>query len=229
VTAAAARLAVRGWIASPPAWWCVAAGALAWAAMLSHALGHGGHVMGPGAELGHWMLMVAAMMLPLMIDGLRTAAARSLWRRRHRAIALFTAGYFAPWLIAGLPVVALCRLPWARGPLAAALAFGLAALWLWAPARRRALAGCHRTVPLAPCGGRADRDCLRYGALLGQACVVSCWPMMLACTLTGHALVAMVGAALLAALERRSFRRPTRTVLAGTLGLAGFYLLMSAL
>ena len=40
-------------------------------------------------SLGRWMLMIVAMMVPLLIGPIRTTATRSLWRRRHRAIAAF--------------------------------------------------------------------------------------------------------------------------------------------
>lgn len=39
--------------------------------------------------LTHWLLMVVAMMFPFIIGPVRGTAIRSLWRRRHRAIASF--------------------------------------------------------------------------------------------------------------------------------------------
>ncbi len=53
-------------------------------------------------EIAAWMLMVVAMMFPLVIGSVRTVAARSLWRRRHRAIAGFLTGYAGAWFLVGL-------------------------------------------------------------------------------------------------------------------------------
>jgi predicted metal-binding membrane protein len=180
-----------------------------------------------GAELCAWLAMVVAMMLPLQLDAVRVAAFRSLRRRRQRAAALFVLGYLAPWAALGAAVAWLRSASWpaAHADAAAAAAFALAALWTLTAARRRALVACHRTVPLAPTGWRADRDCVGYGARVGAACAASCWATMLGCALTGHALLAMVGGAAIAARERLAFRTPHRTVLVATAGLAAWYAL----
>jgi Predicted metal-binding integral membrane protein (DUF2182) len=214
-----------------PEWWAVAMAVLAWGAMIVHGVTHWGHThhthMTPSEEMAHWALMVAAMMLPLLLEPLRVAAFRSLRVRRHRAMAAFLAGYFAPWIVLGLPVITLHRWAWTHTHAAAAAAFALAAIWVAIPLRRHALVACHRTVPLAPVGWRADRDCLRYGCIIGGACVATCWPLMLACTLTGHALPAMLGGAAVGAVERLSFRPPVRSVLGGIAALAGCYLVLA--
>jgi hypothetical protein len=76
-------------------------------------------------------------------------------------------------------------------------------------------------------GWRADRDCMRYGCVIGGACAATCWPLMLACTLTGHALPAMLGGAAVGAVERLSFRPLVRRVLGGTAALAAGYLALA--
>jgi hypothetical protein len=48
---------------------------------------------------------------------------------------------------------------------------------------------------------------------------------MLACSLSGHNLIAMVGGAGLGVLERRSFRPPTGRIFAGALLLGAWFLL----
>ena len=48
--------------------------------------------------LALWAFMIAAMMFPPLIRQLRVVAARSLWPRRNRAMALFLLGYSALWL-----------------------------------------------------------------------------------------------------------------------------------
>src|SRR5690349_19066680 len=86
-----------------PEYWMLALSAAAWVAVAARA---GVHVHRPGAAWNwwHWMLMVAAMMLPLKIDGVRRIAERSLWPRRHRAIAGYLAGYLGVWALAGVPL-----------------------------------------------------------------------------------------------------------------------------
>lgn len=215
-----------------PEWWSIALSGVAWMAMLRHGWAHAGHeavhAMTPFQEVGAWLLMVAAMMLPLVIHRVWVTAAGSLWRRRHRAIAGFLAGYFTPWLVLGVAVAALRQGSWAHHPAAVALGFLGAAAWQLTPMRKRASAACHRTEPLAPTGWRADRDCIRFGGVIGVACVARCWPLMLACAFAGHGLVAMTGGMALGATERWSFRPPKRAVSAGTLALAAYYSVLAA-
>jgi predicted metal-binding membrane protein len=145
-------------------------------------------------HIGHWSLMVAAMMLPLVILPARHVAFRSLWRRRHRAIGGFLIGYIAIWAASGLAALAiLAAMP--ESSMAAIMVFALAALWQLTPWKQWALRACHRTVPLPPRGWRADLACIRYGALLGRHCVGSCWAGMLASMLTPSiAAMGIVGA-----------------------------------
>ena len=112
--------------------------------------------------------MVAAMMFPLILDSVRTAAADSLWKRRNRAIVEFLAGYLGPWLALGV-AAGLFQKSWVRTDWAAALLFGIAALWQRTRFHQQALIACCQTVPLAPQGWRADFDCLRFGAVIGAA------------------------------------------------------------
>jgi predicted metal-binding membrane protein len=67
----------------------------------------------------------------------------------------------------------------------------LAALWELSPARVRRLRRCHRTVPLAPRGWRADGDCALYGATTGLSCAAMCWALMAACAAFSHSLPVM--------------------------------------
>ena len=177
-----------------PEWWSLAIAATAWVLMIrAHASGHAHHV----PALTSWILMTLAMMLPMVIDPIRTAAKRSLWRRRHRAMVAFLIGYVGCWILLGLVVLQIPHGKWA-----AAIAFVVAAVWQFTRAKRRALIACHRTMPLAPRGWRADRDCVRYGILTASSCIVSCWALMLACALSGHALLVTVGATAIGLTER---------------------------
>jgi predicted metal-binding membrane protein len=210
-----------------PEWWSAALCVGAWIAMAVHGLGsaaHGPHhALSYSNEVALWLLMIAAMMLPVMLETLCATATRSLWRRRHRAIAGFLVGYFTPWLALGVVAAGLRGAAWTHTDAAPAFGFAVAALWQSTPPYRRAVAACERRLPLAPDGWRADRDCLRFGGAIGRACVASCWALMLGCALSGHGIIAMAGGMAVTAVERRSFRPRPRTVLALTLALSGYY------
>lgn len=213
-----------------PEWWSRCICASAWVLMLFHAwrhAGHEGHYSTTFAQdVAYWMLMAAAMMLPWVLYSVWVTAVGSLWARRHRAIAGFLAGYFGPWLALGIAVAGLRQAPWTHIDAAPALGFGAAALWQRTRMHRRALTACHRTYSLAPSGWRADRDCLYFGAIIGSACVWSCWPLMIACALAGHSLLALAGGMFVAGAERWWFQ--PRAARAGALAMAGFYFLLAA-
>jgi Predicted metal-binding integral membrane protein (DUF2182) len=179
----------------------------------------------PLQEFLNWCLMVVAMMVPLMLSPMRWLAFQSFRQRRHRAISLFLAGFLVPWMAVGVGVAWLLTSDWGRNFYLAPAVFVVAALWVLLPVRTRALAYCHLTMPLAPSGWKADRDCLRFGATIGGSCVGTCGLLMLACGLTGHNLIAMLGGTVLGALEFRSFRPPVGRIYIGALMLAGWFLL----
>jgi hypothetical protein len=217
-----------------PEWWSLVLVALAWGAVVSHAGAHQEHAhhamavqdsMAFPMELLYWGLMVVAMMVPLMLEPLRWVAFQSFRRRRHRAILLYLLGFLVPWMLVGVAVAWLRMLDGSDNPLLVSGLFGLAALWVLVPVRMRALVFCHLRIPLAPAGWNADRDCLRFGFLVGGSCIAACGFLMLACALTGHNLIAMLGGTVLAALEYRAFRPLTGPIVAGTLLLAAWFLL----
>jgi Predicted metal-binding integral membrane protein (DUF2182) len=178
-----------------PEFWMLAVSAVAWLAVAART-GRHIHYDGVAANWWHWMLMVAAMMLPLQIHGVRLTAERSLWERRHRAILGFLLGYLSVWALAGAPlswaaiVLAIpSRVGWMEG---AAIGFLVETAWLISPWKGIAARMCHRTLPLSPAGWRADRDCLGYGWIAGCGCALNCWPLMLVCWLSGHSFIAMI-------------------------------------
>jgi predicted metal-binding membrane protein len=224
MTAVTRRLAAEN-----PEAWVYAAAAAAWAALLlspvsgalaafcfgdesalatwSFAAGATLATFAWPAALLHWLLMVAAMMLPLTAMALRHVALRSFRARRGWAMAVFIAGYALVWL-AAVPVYAAAAFAgrmlageWTMLPLGAALA--LTAFWQAMPAKRRALRRCHRTAPLAPSGWQADRDAFGFGLDHGRACLASCWPLMLVAVAAGHQPAVMLAAGLFALVERR--------------------------
>lgn len=160
------------------------------------------------SALSHWLLMIGAMMLPMAAMAVRHVAFRSFRHRRGRAMAGFLLGYVSTWLAAGpfyLAAALLAHLAFGGAillPLAASLAVAVA--WQASRAKRRALRQCHRTVPLAPSGWRADRACLAFGFAHGRSCLTSCWALMLVPAAAGHHPAPMLLVALLALCERRS-------------------------
>lgn len=175
-----------------PEWWVALAAAGAWVWMFAmphpHA-GHGGH----GADVWWTGAMVVAMMLPLTIPHVRHVARSSLWRRRHRGIAGFLAGYVAVWMLAMMAIAAALgagsRL--AGWTVVAGVVTAAAVLWEVAPGRPGLVHRCGRTMPLAPRGWRADADCARFGAVAGASCVAVCWALMAACVVFAHSLPVM--------------------------------------
>jgi hypothetical protein len=148
--------------------------------------------------LGAWSLMVIAMMLPLTVGPLRVTVARSLWRRRQRAILEYLGGFTAVWILAGAALLSARAASVDAGWLlpsgqrqAESAALLLAAVWQLTPTKRRALLACHRAHPLAPCGWRSVLDCLRYGAATGRDCLRSCGVMMGALVVGDMAIGAM--------------------------------------
>jgi hypothetical protein len=191
-TALKSRLAYFRW--RFPEYWMLALSAVAWFLMAAH---HGAHVHRQGllAHLLNWLLMVVAMMLPIQIDGVRQTAERSLWPRRNRSIAEYLLGYLCIWLLAALPLVlASAELGLTQSinqPVGAAIGFLIAAAWTVSPWKVMAMRMCQRTSCLSPLGWKADWDCVAYGWIKGRACVFNCWPLMLACWLSGHSLAVM--------------------------------------
>jgi predicted metal-binding membrane protein len=225
---------IRSFFWLHPEWWTIGLAGAAWTVMLHHAWrnsGHGvHHAMTLIAETVDWIVMVFAMMLPLITGAVRFTASASLWARRHRAIGGFLLGYLAPWLAVGFAAALLRQAGWTHSYTAPALCFVLAARWQGTTTYKRAQWACHRTRPIAPLGWPADRDCLRFGSLIGLACVRTCWPLMLACEFAGHSPIALVGGMVIGLVEKRRFerrRRPSAFIATGTM--AAYYAVLAIL
>jgi predicted metal-binding membrane protein len=167
-----------------PEWWVVMVAAVAWMFMAGMSHSHASHThasythashTGITPGIGHaqgtlgMVAMVMAMMVPLTLTNVRHVALSSLWRRRHRAIAAFLVGFLAVWIVVQSAIVGTWRLlaPLVGWQTAGGVAMVAAALWELAPVKRQRIRRCHRTVPLAPRGWRADADCARYGVTYG--------------------------------------------------------------
>jgi predicted metal-binding membrane protein len=170
-----------------------------------------------------WVVMTAAMMGPVALPAVGHVARNSLRWRRGRAVAWFAAAYGAVWLVAGVVLLTLAAIvPGGRSLRALAVSLAVAAAWQVSPLKRRALAACHRTVPLPPIGRRATLGCVRFGLRHGLACAASCWAVMAAMAVTPGAHV-LVAAALtpVVAVERYALRpRKASRRTAAALGLA---------
>ena len=204
---------VIGW--RYPHWWAATLSAAAWCWLTVRWWRSSLQHPHTAFTIVDWMIMVFAMMLPLVIDHIRFTAVRSLWARRQRATVLFVCGYLGTWLLIGVALSAMTLVIGTTHVLdfrwTPAAAFAAASLWQLAPAKRRALAKCHRTMPLAPHGWRANRDCLRYGWITGTRCAVTCGALMLACAFAGHGVLAMLSATAVAGVERYDTRAHQRS------------------
>jgi predicted metal-binding membrane protein len=167
-------MAIRQFIRRHPEWWSLAISAAAWFWMVrGHAHHHHAHVLGFGARMASWMVMTAAMMLPMVVEPLRAAAWRS--KHAHAAAALFLVAYLSCWAAAGV----VLSLPEVSAAIAPAVALLIAGVWQLAKPVR-----CRET---------AELPAWRHGWFVGLRCVASCWALMLVCVVSGHALPAMAG------------------------------------
>ena len=173
-----------------PEWWSIALSISAWLVLLSmprHYFSHGA----AGADAVLWLLMIVAMMFPLIVAPVRDTAFRSLWTRRHRAIACFLTGYVVCWLVFGAAIVWIRERSSIDLRALAVVAVAIAIAWQFSSWKTRALRNCHRVMPLAPVGWRADWTCARFGWRIGGACIGACGALMAACALVDHNLLTM--------------------------------------
>jgi hypothetical protein len=211
-----------------PEYWAIAASVCAWGYFAMPRTAHVHHAS-MAAAMADDGLMVVAMMVPLQVRAMRLIAEHSLWSRRDRAVAVYIAGYVGAW------VALLTPLAWASvtfhdlhtlDPVAgAAIGAIVTAAWLVSPWKATAARRCHRAARLAPSGWRADLDCLRYGFVSGCRCAGNCWPLMIACWLSGHSLAVMLAAFGLGWIDRH-FAPDERThgvLLAGMASALGLY------
>ena len=157
----------------------------------------------PGQE-AEWAVMLVAMMPPLLAQPIDHVLRSSRPSGRARAVAGFTLGYGAIWMLAGVPLVLLALLLVAAlGDVAPVAALVLALTWSASPWQRRAQNRGHRVRRLSVLGWRADRDAIAYGVVHGGWCVSTCWAWMLVpLTLANHHLPAMMAVGLVLFIER---------------------------
>jgi hypothetical protein len=141
-------------------------------------------------------------------------------------MALFVAGYLTPWAAFAAAATTLRWFPWTGSRWTIAALCALAAAWTVTSIRARAMTVVYSFAPaLAPDGWESVRDCVTSGTTVGSWCVVSCWPLMLACALSNHDLGIVIAGGMVALVESRSFRPPVTLVAATCGGLAVFAML----
>jgi hypothetical protein len=178
-----------------PHWGLMVLAAGAWVFLAAAPRGHAGH---GGAHGDGWTnalglaAMVVAMMLPLTIGRALHLARSSPWRRRHRAVTAFLAGYVAVWMLAMVLINVVWRLAASRtGWITAAVAAaGAAVLWEFAP--RNLLQPTHGSTTTSR-EWRTSASCARLGVTTASVCVASCWALMAACVALAHSLPVMMG------------------------------------
>ena len=214
----------REWVSSRPEWWVIAVGMASWGWIVREGLVRSSHAMhhaaSSSAELLAWQVMVLAMMLPTVALKTHDVALRCYEERRHSSMALFLAGYLAPWSVFGAAALGLRQVPWMHASYTVVLLCAVATVWAMVPLRERAMMTVYTYAPvLAPDGWEAIRDCVTAGMEVGASCIVSCWPLMLACVASSHDLVVVAIGGGITFVESRSFRPPTRLVLAASAAL----------
>lgn len=136
----------------------------------------------PAALAGGWVIMIAAMMTPTLMEPLLHVMARSLPRNRVLVTLAFLVGFAIIWSLAAIPIMAIVISIKAIMP-TAGLAFGLAVLialaWQCSPLKQASLNRCHRRPALAAGGTKALVSAIRYGTTAGRSCCGTCWAAML--------------------------------------------------
>jgi hypothetical protein len=212
-------IAARQYLWLHPEWWVIASSLAAWGVMFylqAASREHSRHLHGVAPsvwshEFAHWMAMIPAMMFPLLVSPLRIVAARSLWRRRDRAILEFLLGYLAAWALLGIGVIFafLTSEQYLFGSQALRLgaslfAVSFAAMWQVTRWKRRAMTACDFTMAISPVGWRASLDCVGYGLAMGRRCIISCGPIMVAMALCPHNVLIAIAVTALLMAERYS-------------------------
>jgi predicted metal-binding membrane protein len=162
----------------------------------------------------NWLLMLAAMMAPVLIQPIQFVRGSSLARRRTRSTLLFVAGYTALWMFAGTVILPLAAALGSSGLppyVPAAAVFFVALVWQCSPAKQACLNRCHALRAVAAFGRTADIDVLMFGATQGVWCIGSCWAWMVLPLLlpSGH-IAAMAATAVLIGCERLDGPAPIR-------------------
>ena len=166
-------------------------------------------------EARGWILMIFAMMLPFTYPVLKVLVERSYRRRRVQTVVGYVKGYVAIWLLPLAIVLPLRSTSLGHEMILASLLCLFAALWTLHPAREKFHRSCHREISIRPEGWAANYDACRQGVLHAIPCFGSCLFLMIACTVTHHHFVIMIGGTLLVAFENKMLFFRHRALAAG--------------
>jgi predicted metal-binding membrane protein len=174
----------------------------------------------------HWLVMVAAMMLPPALPMIRYAALAGRWRRRHWSGAAFVIGLLLVWAAAGVvarTMAGVVTVLIGPSPWGVVGALAVAAMWELTPAKKRFLRRCHWIDTLPPDGWPASAACVRFGMRYGRRGVGAGWALMFPMAMADHAgLGLMLLLAVIIAAEELLVQgtRLTRAASAALLGVA---------
>jgi predicted metal-binding membrane protein len=158
------------------------------------------------AAVVNWLVMLAAMMAPVLVQPIQFVRNHGLARRRGRSTLAFLAGYAAIWTVAGAVILSIAAAANAAGfgwLIRATGVLAIALVWQCSPAKQVCLNQCHVRPELGALGPRAETDVLMFGATHGVWCVGSCWAWMFVPLFfpSGH-ITAMTATTLLIFCER---------------------------
>lgn len=151
-------------------------------------------MVGAGAFVTAWLVMMVAMMLPAVapVVGLYTLAAR---RRTVAAVPVFVAGYLCVWAVSALPAYAVSRAvsdplmdgrPWVSRLVGITLL--VAAAYQLSPLKQSCLRACRSPMSFfLPRRTSLSRPAASFaaGAEHGIYCLGCCWALMAALVVLG--------------------------------------------
>jgi predicted metal-binding membrane protein len=153
-----------------------------------------------------WLVMIAAMMVPMLGEQLVQVIQRSPKGRRFALVLVLLTGFVLIWSLAGALLIGLSialRLAFASHTVAILVVLAIAGIWHASPTKQIALNMCHRDPTFTTFGPKALWDCFRLGLRAGVWCLVSCWAiMLLALMIPAFHLTAMILASLVVWTER---------------------------
>ena len=222
------RLKTHRFAAWHPEWWLAAVPLVAWVVIVAQGfvgsgsvepMHHGHHDMASTdgvlifdrmvPAVSAWLLMLAAMMLPILVPRVRRVASCCVGVVRNHAIAETVMGALLPWCVLGVGVlVVVFVFPSVSPgllPVPYVVIWVAVAGWQLSPLKRMALRRCH--VVQVPRG--AGDGWLRVRAEASQSvwCTVACGPAMVAMACTGHS-TGMMALLTVGLTAERVARRP---------------------
>lgn len=163
---------------STSVWWCMPG-------MNSGTATGGFAALDLARTMPSWLLMSLAMMLPGELPATQYVATNTFRGGRSSAVVVFVLAYVFVWMICGIPATLLRATPHAlSADTVFAIALLAAGVYELTAVKRLALNRCHRGAPLPPSGIKRIAAVARFSWISSSGCVASCWPAMLAASMT---------------------------------------------